>query len=357
MKRYELFDVDDFITDEYFIDWVLNPQPAHHAFWEDWKQKHPDQLSKLNSAIRVINALAVRPLQAELTTEETDELISQVSARIAPDTVQKNSFLISKKLWMAAAIVLITMGGIWFYHKSNDVSNHQAFTANIFKEFNNTSTKSKIVRFADGSLAVLKPKSKIKYPRRFTGSTRTVHLEGEAFFEIQKNHNQPFLVISQDMVTQVVGTSFTVKAFGNETEFKVIVNTGKVKVYRKTEAQKQLEKSIMLIPHQQAVYSKAIKVIKRDTVQTKLLLATEIANQSFTLNKVKLNEVIAKLEEAYHVQINYDKAQLGELTLTAQLADLPLDQKVELVCKAINANCNFSNGEIYISSHHNQINK
>jgi transmembrane sensor len=215
-------------------------------------------------------------------------------------------------------------------------------------EYDNTSKTSKIVRFADGSLAVLKPKSKLRYPTTFTGKTRTVYLEGEAFFEVQKDAAKPFLVYSEDIITQVVGTSFTVKAFGGADEFKVIVNTGKVKVFHKDQLEKENPQVVTVIPHQQATCKRNTTAIKKDTVATPLLLTKETATQSFTLNRVTLSEVIVKLEEAYGVQINYDKSLLGKQVLTAQLANLPLDQKVELICKAINAVCKFSNGEIYI---------
>jgi transmembrane sensor len=349
MNKYELFDVDDFVSDEYFIDWVLNPQPAHVAFWTDWQSRYPQHQAKLDSAKRVISALAVRPLTEELSAEETDQLLANVQRSIAPKSNHPSYFWTNIKIWAAAAVIVIAISCFWFYNgtKHRVPINEQPIATSGLNEYDNTSNESRIVRFTDGSLAILKPKSKVKYPTTFEGKTRTVYLEGEAFFEVQKDASKPFLVYSQDMITQVVGTSFTVSAFGGASEFKVIVNTGKVKVYRNNQAEKSPQ-IITLVPHQQAIYKRRTTSIQKDTVQSKLLLTAEMANQSFTLDRVSLKEVIMKLEEAYGVQINYDKEQLGQLTLTAQLANLPLDQKVELVCKAINATCKFSNGEIYI---------
>ena len=355
MNRYELFDVEDFISDEYFIEWVLNPQSEHDAFWEDWQSKYPQYVAKLDSAKRIISALAVRPLTGELSSEEADQILTTVQNRIKVESPYTVYHWKSARIWAAAAAILIvsTIGFRLYQNKSknNDFIKQQNIAVSGLNEYENTSRKGKIIRFADGSLAILKPKSKLRYPATFEGKTRTVYLEGEAFFEVQKNATKPFLVYSQDMITQVVGTSFTVKAFGGADEFKVIVNTGKVKVYHQNHAINDSSKAIILIPHQQAIYKRNITSIKKDTVQSKLLLAEEVANQSFTFNKVTLTEVIVKLEEAYGVHINYDKEQLGSFTLTAQLANLPLDQKVELVCKAINATCTFSNGEIYIYHH------
>ncbi len=360
MNRYELFDVDDLISDEYFIEWVLNPQPEHHAFWEDWQLKNPQHITKLNSAKRIISALAIRPVEEELSIVETDQILSTVQKRIIGKETSSLYFLTNLRIW-AAAILAIAITGFWLYndsHKNDDNINQQQLVISDLKEYKNSSNQSKLIRFTDGSLAILKPKSTLRYPATFKGDTRTVYLEGEAFFEVQKNPKKPFFVYSDDMITQVVGTSFTVKAFGGADEFKVIVNTGKVKVYHNDQAINKSSKIITLIPHQQAIYKRNITLIKKDTIQSKLLLSEEVANQTFTLNKVTLTEIIFKLEEAYGVQINYNKEQLGQLTLTAQLANLPLDQKVELVCKAINATCKFSNGEIYIyhQSSTNQIN-
>ena len=57
-----------------------------------------------------------------------------------------------------------------------------------------------------------------------------MYLNGEAFFEVVKNPKKPFLVFTKDIVTKVLGTSFTVKAFDGDKEVKVMVKTGKVNV-------------------------------------------------------------------------------------------------------------------------------
>jgi transmembrane sensor len=349
MSKYELFDVDDFVSDPYFIDWVLNPQPAHHAFWDDWKIKYPHQLTKLDSARQIVLSLTIRPLKKELSAKETEKILAHVKKNISTNSASLSSIWHNIKIWSAAAVLLAALTCFWLYQRQNNsLINSPDITVNGLNEYDNTTKTSKIVRFADGSIAVLKPKSKLRYPTTFTGATRTVYLEGEAFFEVQKDATKPFLIFSHDMVTQVLGTSFTVKAYDGAEEFKVIVNTGKVKVYHKGQLEKENTQAVTIIPHQQATYKRNSTAIKKDTVETPLLLTEEAATQSFTLNKITLSEVIIKLEEAYGVQINYDKSLLGNQLLTAQLANLPLDQKVELICKAINATCKFSNGEIYI---------
>ncbi len=62
-------------------------------------------------------------------------------------------------------------------------------------------------------------------------TNRDVYLSGEAFFEVTKNPDRPFRVFANEIVTKVLGTSFTVRSFENDTTIQVIVRTGKVTVY------------------------------------------------------------------------------------------------------------------------------
>jgi ferric-dicitrate binding protein FerR (iron transport regulator) len=61
----------------------------------------------------------------------------------------------------------------------------------------------------------LNPNSTISYPEHFGQKTRTVYLKGEAFFNIKRNPAKPFVVHTGDLVTEVLGTSFTIKSYEN----------------------------------------------------------------------------------------------------------------------------------------------
>lgn len=86
------------------------------------------------------------------------------------------------------------------------------------------------VQLPDGSKVWLNASSSLRYPVAFTGSTRTVELNGEAYFEIAANATQPFIVQAAQTNIQVLGTQFNVMAYEDEASTKTTLLTGAVKV-------------------------------------------------------------------------------------------------------------------------------
>jgi ferric-dicitrate binding protein FerR (iron transport regulator) len=86
------------------------------------------------------------------------------------------------------------------------------------------------VQLPDGSNVWLNASSSLRYPVAFTGHTRTVELNGEAYFEIAPDATQPFIVKAAHTDVQVLGTQFNVMAYDDETNVKTTLLTGAVKV-------------------------------------------------------------------------------------------------------------------------------
>ena len=84
----------------------------------------------------------------------------------------------------------------------------------------------------DESTVELAANSRIAYANNFdSAGTRDVYLSGEAFFKVTKNPCRPFRVFANEIVTKVLGTSFSVRSFEKDTVIQVTVRTGKVSVY------------------------------------------------------------------------------------------------------------------------------
>jgi len=88
--------------------------------------------------------------------------------------------------------------------------------------------EKKTILLPDGSLVFLNSKSSISYSKDFKNK-RELKLTGEAYFEVKKNPERPFLVETEKIKTRVLGTSFNIKAYKNS-QTMVSVNTGKVEV-------------------------------------------------------------------------------------------------------------------------------
>ena len=86
------------------------------------------------------------------------------------------------------------------------------------------------LRLSDGSTIVLNSETKIKYPVNFPGDTREVYLEGEAYFDVEKNPGKPFIVHSANTSVQVLGTQFNFSAYADEPTTIVTLVEGAVQV-------------------------------------------------------------------------------------------------------------------------------
>jgi transmembrane sensor len=219
---------------------------------------------------------------------------------------------------------------------------------------NNTSSPMKI-KLADGSVVTLQPKSKISYERKFDGPLREVSLSGEAFFDVSRDEKRPFRVYSEEVVTQVLGTSFTVKAYVGDKEVTVAVRTGKVSVYAKrhNEAFKEAleEKPIILVPNQQAVYNRNIDKVVKEVVDNPAIILPKSNLFRMSFDEAPVTHIFDVLEENYGIDIVYNEDVLSKCMLTTAMSDEGLFQRIEVICKAIKADYRVTDGVILIDSH------
>ncbi len=166
---------------------------------------------------------------------------------------------------------------------------------------------------------------------------REVFLSGEAFFEVSKDLVKPFSVYSNEVITNVHGTSFRVIAYDEQDEVKVLVKSGKVKV-RKSEIKRDEDlNEITLLPNQAASYNKNDDTFKN--ISEIDIKATEelesIDNQSFDFVNVPVKEVFSTLQDIYNLRMIYPEQALEGCYITTSLSDVPLPEKLKIICFSI----------------------
>lgn len=129
----------------------------------------------------------------------------------------------SNSVWYKiAAAVVVLLGITWIY--TNQLAEPEMI------QFATLENEQKEITLPDESKVFLNANTRIEYPENFKGDTREIKLEGEAFFEIKKDHSHPFIIHTSVAYTKVLGTSFNVFARKNSNEIRVSVKTGKVEV-------------------------------------------------------------------------------------------------------------------------------
>lgn len=123
-----------------------------------------------------------------------------------------------------AALIIVSFGG---YKYLNHVAGQQQIA---YTEASTSFGERKTLTLPDGTTVNLNACSKIKYPIRFSGDKRTIQLEGEAFFDVIENDEQPFVVNTHKFDVTVLGTEFDVKAYKEDKALMVSVASGKVQI-------------------------------------------------------------------------------------------------------------------------------
>lgn len=149
----------------------------------------------------------------------------------------------------------------------------------------------------DGSRIWMNAASRLRFPTQFAGKERIVELEGEAYFEVAHNQQQPFIVKVKGMQVEVLGTQFNVMAYADEACITTTLLDGKVKLRSdRTEA-------VILKPGQEGVFtgSNNFKVNKADIEQ-----AMSWKNGYFIFNDEDLTSIMRKISRWYNVDIAYN---------------------------------------------------
>lgn len=147
------------------------------------------------------------------------------------------------------------------------------------------------VILSDGTHVWLNADSKLKFPSRFTGNSRTVILSGEGYFEVAHNKLKPFKVISEGQEIQVLGTHFNVNAYPDEGSTKTTLLTGSVKI----------NEGITLKPGEQAIATKGeLRVSKADIEE-----AVAWKNGFFIFKDSDLAEVMRQLSRWYDLDVEF----------------------------------------------------
>lgn len=240
-------------------------------------------------------------------------------------SLKRPRFLKYAAIW----IPLILGVGIYTFSRLKEPQStpSPATAALVMKEFTTIKGQRAKITLADGTLVYMGPASTLKYPDQFSDSTRIIALTGEAFFEVAHNARKPFIIHTQNIRTQVLGTSFKVNAINGQ-PFKVQVATGKVRVDRVTPG--QTEHLALLTPGQQVMLNTLNSPAILEQVALQDVLGWK--NSRLVFKDQSIGEIAKQLERAYDVQFSFKSAAKAREIVTVTLRDnVPLNQTLRVL--------------------------
>lgn len=354
MHPFYHYNLEDFLTDDDFRLWVKNGQPRNDFFWAKLRSDYPEKALLMDQAAELILAWNKQP--SDLTHDELDQEVNRILNESVRTLPTKKTGVIQLRWWYAAAAVLVLVGMTWLLSDSQLFGPDQ-FTYKRYvtaagvplKEVVNHTPKPMMVNLPDGSEISLMPNAAISYAADFIQHhKREVYLSGEAFFEVKKDKANPFFVYANDLVTRVVGTSFTIKSSTQRVE--VIVRTGKVAVMQARDlSSSEPVNEMLLTPNQQIVFTSERPVMARSITSAPVAIANASAKPDFNFDNRPVGEVFKLLQETYGIPILYDSAKLENCHLRVSLSDEPFFDKLGIICSTIEASYQVTDGQVVIA--------
>jgi ferric-dicitrate binding protein FerR (iron transport regulator) len=174
----------------------------------------------------------------------------------------------------------------------------------------------------DGTHVWLNNASSLRYPTAFTGTTRTVELTGEAYFDVARDASKPFQVSVNDLTVKVLGTGFNIMAYPDEDAVRTTLVQGKVVVKNK-------ERESVLHPGEQVAASPTGDWKVLPSVNTEEI--TDWKNGLFHFDHADLPTVLRQLARWYNVEVVF-KGPIPEKHIQGQMhRDLSLNQVLEIL--------------------------
>ncbi|MCD8042177.1 MAG: DUF4974 domain-containing protein [Tannerellaceae bacterium] len=171
---------------------------------------------------------------------------------------------------------------------------------------------------ADGTKIYLNSDSRLRFPSHFNGDTREVELLGEAFFEVTKN-KKPFIVKTEDMDIQVLGTSFNVNAYRNNPSVNTTLIEGSVQVHIHDDPEVYL-----LVPENNLNLDKSSGQATIRKVDTSMYTAW--VKGEFVFRNQPLSDIFTQLERWYDVEIKYETPAIRSMRFSGSVEkNRPLD--------------------------------
>jgi ferric-dicitrate binding protein FerR (iron transport regulator) len=269
--------------------------------WKAISQEKIESSTNLDQEWNTLKTKIAAQNQKQLFIPEAGKASKSEIRNLNSEIRNPQSEILSWSLRVAAVFLLLAIPSFFLYRYFNTASDNLL-----------TATDGVIEQtLPDGTIVTLNSGSTLSYPSHFDGSLRKVTLQGEAWFEVARNKNKPFIIASGNVRIRVVGTTFFVNTNTGDDTKEVILSTGMVKVYYDNKP----EMSAFLSPGEKAELNANDYVIVKTTNEDVNFLAWKTKHLIF--NNTPLNEVVHLLTKVYHTNITLSGDPLNDCRITA----------------------------------------
>lgn len=302
---------------EQIRNWMLDPEndtelrKALGTIWSNHeiklKGKHPDFDQIIDHIHHGINTDQIKVQPEKVKRVEIFRILVQGFSRIA-------------------AVLFIPLLLLSAYLLLNDLSDKTEVASQTVREIYTKPGIITQIDLPDGTRVWLNDCTRLRYPEVFSGRKREVYLDGEAYFEVLSNPENPFVINSPMANTTVTGTHFNLNAYSDNQFFEATLHEGKITLDKNSQ-------TIAMKPGEQVLYNTLTgKIVKRmvDPANSSAWI-----NGKLVLRDEKLEVALKKIAKRYHVDLVISDPEINNLLLTATIQNETLDQTLRMISSAI----------------------
>jgi ferric-dicitrate binding protein FerR (iron transport regulator) len=289
---------------------------------ENWRQESSENEKLFHEMQYGWNAI---PILQEMEQFNSFEALKKINPLLEQES---SGIRWLKILQRIAAILIIPLVVYAAYMTISNISlKRLSETESIIQTISSRQGMVSQLTLSDGTKVWLNSGSTLQFPLRFTGKKRLVKLTGEAYFEVAKNENHPFLLNANELNVEVLGTSFNVVSYDDESISEVVLVTGKVKLF--AESDNREKQFGFMHPGQRVMYSKKTQKVAYEEVDVKKYISWR--NGDLIFKDDSMNEVVKRLSRWFNVEISVVDPEINDYIYKATFSDETLSQVLYLL--------------------------
>lgn len=257
---------------------------------------------------------------------------------------KQNQVRFQLRKWMRVAAMFIlpvlTAAGVYFYMSRNESSSAPLVVAVERGQKAN-------ITLPDGSKVWLNSQSKLTYSANFNIKKRELHLDGEAYFEVAYNPDKPFIVLSNDISVEALGTAFGVKAYNEDKLISSILMRGKVRVTTP-------DGEAILMPNERIMYDKTTHKKTQSTVTNATDFTGWIHNELRFENE-SLGDIAKTIQRIYNVEVVFTSERLKNQRYTGTINNNSLESVLNIISLTSPVSFQINNQQVTLSENNKSI--
>jgi len=258
--------------------------------------------------------------------ELKEQVLEEDDQAVIPIHTQKSQWSMVYRI-AASVVIFLAIGYVFLYYFNQEKTELLA------------SDKILTETLADGSEVTINQNSTLIHSNKFNKKERKVTLEGEAFFDIARNEEKPFIIETDEITVKVLGTSFYVNARNENPEIKVMVSSGRVEVTTEN------NEHIVLATGETGTFNKKSQALLKNETRDNNYLSWKTKRLVF--ENTPLFEVAKVISHTYNVDIRIENPEIEQCRLTAHFENQSLQQVLDVIAETLDLEISDQNG-IYV---------